>query len=128
MPLESEQRSRLMKVVVSSVFAARAQLVRRYRAHPQMWPDGIDGMDGSGNEQWYRGHEHEWTEERIKAILDGKSDPLAKGLSVNAEPVNKPTVNVAVVNVPEAVERKDRARADMAGYMREWRKRKTQKP
>ena len=37
---------------------ARRELVRRYRANPRLWPDGIDGVPGSGCEQWYRGHEH----------------------------------------------------------------------
>ena len=41
---------------------ARAELVRRYRANPRLWPDGIDGRPGSGCQQWYRGHELDWDE------------------------------------------------------------------
>ena len=41
----------------------RGELVRKYRANPQVWPDGIDGLPGSGNEQWYRGHEAEWLDD-----------------------------------------------------------------
>lgn len=41
----------------------RGELVKKYRENPQSWPDGIDGLPGSGNEQWYRGHEHEWLDD-----------------------------------------------------------------
>ncbi len=63
---------------------ARALLVRKYRAYPQGWPDGIDGLPGSGNEQWYRGHEVEWTEERIEALINAKFVPA------NSPPVSRP--------------------------------------
>ncbi len=64
---------------------SRALLVQKYREYPQGWPEGIDGLPGSGNEQWYRGHEHEWTGERIEALLDPRRvstpPPVSKPVS-----------------------------------------------
>jgi hypothetical protein len=50
----------------------RASLVKMYRANPRAWPDGIDPRGGV---PWY-GDGLSWTEERIKAALDGSAfDP-----------------------------------------------------
>jgi hypothetical protein len=54
---------------------ARRELVRRYRANPRLWPDGIDGVPGSGCEQWYRGHEHEWSDDGTRIGAANKPAP-----------------------------------------------------
>ena len=104
--MASFEQAKLLKI--------RAELVRKYRANPQVWPDGI----GS----WFKSAE--WPEERIEALLSDRPWPV--NAVVNAPPVNTP-VNTQVVNAP--LERvKAAARPNMAAYMRERRAAAKAKP
>ena len=55
--MASFEQAKLLKI--------RAELVRKYRANPQVWPDGI----GS----WLKSAE--WPEERIEALLSDRPWP-----------------------------------------------------
>ena len=59
---------------------ARIDLVRRYHAHPQGWPDGID----TKYERWYTNNQKHW-------------DDLARGV------VTEPVVKVVVTKTPAEV-------------------------
>ena len=50
--------------VAADLEAARSDIVRRYRAHPQSWPDGIDTQ----YDRWY--DPEEWTDagERVQRL------------------------------------------------------------
>jgi hypothetical protein len=55
--------------VHENVERARRELVRRYRASPNVWPDGID----SKGDRWYR--PEEWNDDGIRIAgkpYDGK--------------------------------------------------------
>lgn len=81
----------------------RLDLVRRYRANPRLWPDGIDAMSPDKGEQWYRGKEAHW--DKVIAEDDAKRRALltdrATEASVNTvriEPVNTTGQDTAPVN------------------------------
>ncbi len=45
---------------------ARADLVRKYRANPSVWPDGIE----SKADRWYSEHLDKWTDAYVASLLD----------------------------------------------------------
>ena len=83
---------------------ARLDLVRKYRAHPGLWPDGID----SESDPWYRGHEHEWA-----ALLDKPAvDTAVDKSSVDKVSVDKSVDKLGAVDTSDVDRRK--------AYQREW--------
>jgi hypothetical protein len=61
----------------------RAKMVRKYRASPGIWPDGID----SKHDRWYSAKMHKWTDDYIASLIDNRPrDEVASAITWAAEP------------------------------------------